>query len=310
MRANPNKLIEITKVSFPKTKKVVQSFLGAINYYSHFIQYFAAYGAALYQLKDADFGPGDDLSIVRRSFGALQRNVADAPILRHFGKSKEVHLMLFANEWPLSTTILQMHDDKLHPVRFCGRALKDSEPNYHPAKKEVLALLLVLEMCYTQLAGRQPKGYTRFATLDWIYKSKSLFGRAFQFAVLSWHLVVQRVKEKDCAFTQLLHATVANFADLDEALAPVAPTKQGSPTTRLDASLLYARIPISYDGFGASFDGSSNPPKFGGYGSCSWIVWRLPDWKIVIAASAYLEVTTVNFAEYTGIRRWNLAPTT
>ncbi|GMF51326.1 unnamed protein product [Phytophthora fragariaefolia] len=187
------------------------------------------------RLKDDDFKPGGDLSIARRSFAAIQRNVADAPILRHFDKSKDVHLMLFANEWALSTTILQMHDDKLHPVRFCGRVLKYSELNYHPAEKEVLALLLVLKMCYMQLAGRQLKVYTRFSTLDWIYKSKSLFGRASQFAVLlsPWHLAVQRVKEKDCAFTQLLHATITNFVDMDEALAPVAPPKQGSPTTRL-----------------------------------------------------------------------------
>ncbi|GMF29474.1 unnamed protein product [Phytophthora fragariaefolia] len=184
MRANSKKLTAIAKLPFSKTKKGVQSFLGAINYYGRFIQDFAAYGAALYQLKDDDFKPGGggDLSIARRSFAALQRKVANAPILRHFDKSKDVHLMLFANEWALSTTILQMHDDKLHPVRFCGRVLKDSELNYHPAEKEVLALLLVLKMCYTQLAGRQLKVYTRFSTLDWIYKSKSLFGRASQLA--------------------------------------------------------------------------------------------------------------------------------
>ncbi|GMF26169.1 unnamed protein product [Phytophthora fragariaefolia] len=309
MRANSKKLTKITKLSFPKTKKGVRSFLGAINYYSRFIQDFATYEAALYQLEDNDFNPGGYLSIARRSFAALQRKVADAPILRYFDRSKEVHLMLFANEWALSTTILQMHDDKLHLVRFCGRVLKDSECNYHPVEKEVLALLLVLKMCYTQLAGRQLRVYTRFSTLDWIYKLKSLFRRASQFSVLlsPWHLIVQRVNEKDYAFTQLLHATVTNFVDLDEALAPVAPPKQGSPITRLDPSLLYARIPISHDGFVVSFDGSAKTLKFGGYGSCSWIVWRLPDWKIVIAASAYLETTTVNLAEYTGMNNSVLA---
>ncbi|GMF34240.1 unnamed protein product [Phytophthora lilii] len=47
--------------------------------------------------------------------------------------------------------------------------------------------------------------------------------------------------------------------------------------------------------------------KYGGYGSCSWIVWLLPEWKIVIAASAYLEKTTVNIAEYTGMNNGVLA---
>ncbi|KAE8896015.1 hypothetical protein PF010_g2165 [Phytophthora fragariae] len=52
------KAAAVTELSFPASKKGVQSFLGALNYYSRFIQYFAVYGAALYQLKDAKFEPG------------------------------------------------------------------------------------------------------------------------------------------------------------------------------------------------------------------------------------------------------------
>ncbi|ETN15236.1 hypothetical protein PPTG_22098 [Phytophthora nicotianae INRA-310] len=33
---------------------------------------------------------------------------------------------------------MQEYEDKLHPVRFLGRVLKDSEMNYHPAEKELL----------------------------------------------------------------------------------------------------------------------------------------------------------------------------
>ncbi|OWZ14183.1 hypothetical protein PHMEG_00012375 [Phytophthora megakarya] len=50
-----------------------------------------------------------------------------------------------------------------------------------------------------------------------------------------------------------------------------------------------------------SFDGSAKTEKYGWYGSCSWILWQLPGWTIVIAASAFLESTTVNVAEYPGM---------
>ncbi|GMF61220.1 unnamed protein product [Phytophthora fragariaefolia] len=153
LRADAKKLKAIAELSFPKTKKGVQAFLGALNYYSRFIQDFAVYGAALDQVREEDFGPGGDLSTAQRSFKALQTKVADAPILKHFDEAKEVHVMLFANEWALSTTLMQEHDGVMHPVRFCGRVLKDNEVNYHPAEKEVLALLLLLNTCYTQLAG-------------------------------------------------------------------------------------------------------------------------------------------------------------
>ncbi|KAG3232066.1 hypothetical protein PI124_g22845 [Phytophthora idaei] len=198
---------------------------------------------------------------------------------------------------------MQEHEGKLHPVRFVGRVLKESEMNYHPAEKEVLALLLLLKTCYMQLAGKTLHVYTRFSTLEWVHKSKSLFGRAAQFAVLlsPWHLKVQRVKEQDVVFAQLLQSSITNFVDLEESLAPLAPPNKGSPTIRMGPAMLYVRLPRDYRGFVVSFDGSAKTEKYGGYGSCSWVLWGLPEWKIVIAANAYLPFTTVNVAEYTGM---------
>ncbi|KAG2812027.1 hypothetical protein PC112_g15358 [Phytophthora cactorum] len=198
IRADPKKMQAIAALPFQTSKKGMQSFLGALNYYGRFIQDFAVYGAALYHLKDGDFD-GGDLSAAKASFAMLQTKVAKAPILRHFDRSREVHIMLFANAWALSATLPQEHESTLHPVLFRGRVLKDAEMNYHPAEKEVLALLLMLKACFTTLAGKRIKVYTRFSTLEWLTKSKTLFGRAVQFAVMlsPWHLVIENVPEKD-----------------------------------------------------------------------------------------------------------------
>ncbi|KAG3075490.1 hypothetical protein PI124_g14898 [Phytophthora idaei] len=281
IKANSKKLDAITELPFPTSKRGMQSFLGALNYYSRFIQDFAVYGGALYQLKEEDFRHGGDHSVDRRAFEALQTKVTEAPILKHFDRTKEVQVMLFANEWTLSTTLMQEHEGKLHPVRFLGRVLKESEMNYHPAEKEALVLLLLMKTCYMQLAGKTLHVYTRFSTLEWVHKSKSLFGRAVQFAVLlsPWHLKVQRVKEQDVVFAQLFQSSITNFVDLEESLAPVAPPNKCSPTIRMDPAMLYARLPSDYRGFVVSFDGSAKTEKYGGYGSCSWLLWSLPDGK-------------------------------
>ncbi|RAW33806.1 hypothetical protein PC110_g9898 [Phytophthora cactorum] len=154
-----------------------------------------------------------------------------------------------------------------------------------------------------QLAGKTLHVCTRFLTLEWVHKSKSLFGRAVQFAVLlsPWHLKVQRVKEHDVVFAQLLQSSITNFVDLEESLAPLAPASKGSPTIRMDPAMLYARLPRDYRGFVVSFDGSAKSEKYGGYGSGSWVLWGVPEWKIVIAANAYLPSTTTNVAKYTGM---------
>ncbi|OWY94433.1 LOW QUALITY PROTEIN: hypothetical protein PHMEG_00035838 [Phytophthora megakarya] len=56
------------------------------------------------------------------------------------------------------------------------------------------------------------------------------------------------VREKDCVFTQFLQSMITNFVDLDDSLALVAPPTKGSPSTRLDPSLLYAQLPHDYEG--------------------------------------------------------------
>ncbi|OWZ03542.1 hypothetical protein PHMEG_00024714 [Phytophthora megakarya] len=104
LRADAKKIKRVTEFSFPTSKKGMQSFLGALNYYSRFIQDFAVYAAALYQLKEEDFEPGGDLSVARQSFARLQQKIGDAPILRHFDRQKEIHFTLLANEWALSST--------------------------------------------------------------------------------------------------------------------------------------------------------------------------------------------------------------
>ncbi|POM79906.1 Hypothetical protein PHPALM_2322, partial [Phytophthora palmivora] len=167
IQADTKKLAAIAELMFPSSKKGMQSFLGALNYYGRFIQGLAAYGVVLYQIKEADFEPGGDLSVARRAFEALRQKVADAPILRHFDGNKDVHIMLYANEWALSSTLMQMHDDLLHPL---------------------------LKVNYTLLSGKTLHVNTRFSTLEWVFQFKCLFGRAVQFSVLlsQWDLKVKR----------------------------------------------------------------------------------------------------------------------
>ncbi|POM60792.1 hypothetical protein PHPALM_30308, partial [Phytophthora palmivora] len=187
----------------------MQSFLGALNYYNQFIQDFAVYGAALYKLQDADFAPGGDLTVAKRSFASLQQKVMDAPILRHFDRDKEVHVMLFANDHAIPAALSGAAGEGTRlRIRAVAPSRFDEHKSHHP-----------------------PKGHR----------------------------------------------------------------------ARMDPNLMFSQLPRSYQGFVLSFDGSVKTEKHGGYGSWSWILWRLPEWTIVTAESAYFEATTVNLAEYAGM---------
>jgi hypothetical protein len=84
-------------------------------------------------------------------------------------------------------------------------------------------------------------------------------------------------------------------AEVDEALIAVAPVKQPRqvitmppPTVEPTEKLLVA-----------SFDGSARVKRSGG--AYRAIIWQLPEWTIVSAASEYAADLTVNEAEYHGL---------
>ncbi|OWZ06580.1 hypothetical protein PHMEG_00021141 [Phytophthora megakarya] len=90
IRADSKQMTVITKLPFLKSKKGMQQFLVSLNYYSRFIQDFAVYGAALYQLKEDDFSEAGDLAAAKAIFNIPQQKVSEAPILRHFDAKKDV----------------------------------------------------------------------------------------------------------------------------------------------------------------------------------------------------------------------------
>ena len=111
----------------------------------------------------------------------------------------------------------------------------------------------------------------------------------------------QEGERGDVNFAQLLQASITPTIGLDELLRHISPPAKHSASVRLDPEIIYARVPPTFVGFVLSFDGSAKTEKHGGYGSCSWILWKLQEWTILIASSAYLAETTVNLAEYTGM---------
>ncbi|GMF47169.1 unnamed protein product [Phytophthora fragariaefolia] len=133
----------------------ISSFLGSLNYYSRFIEDFAIYASILYELREIDLfeasgqakarlesddkNQRDQWARATKAFVVLKDKIVNAPILTHFDP------------------------DKRPVVIF--RTLKPNEINYGIVDKEVLALLRVLDVCYTQLVTRSIRILTRHSTL-------------------------------------------------------------------------------------------------------------------------------------------------
>ena len=206
IEAHPKDLSSLMNIPFPKTLRSMQSFLGSQNYYSRFIEDFAIYASVLYELREADFHAirnkssmimgsgdgcdpdpktGDDIDLVDRNrwekatiaFTRLKAKIAATPILKHFDPDRPLVIVVYASKWAVSAALLQEHDSIYWPVTFTSRTLKTNEINYGMVEKEVLALLRMLDVCYTILVARNIKVLTRYSTLAWLVQSSGLNGR-------------------------------------------------------------------------------------------------------------------------------------
>ena len=92
-----------------------------------------------------------------------------------------------------------------------------------------------------------------------------------------------------------LAASITPRENVDSILSSIAPKRHPRqaitvvPPTVKPEEVLYV----------VSFDGSARVKRGGG--ACSAIVWQLPEWTVVTAASRYLTEATVNEAEYEGL---------
>ena len=194
----------------------MQSFLGSLNYYSRFIEDYAIFASILYELREVDFHAwrcklkdsdhpatkGEDeekWSRVQVAFAMLKHKMATAPILRHFEPLKEAVIIVYARKWAISASLMQDYEGLLMPVTFTSRTHK-AKMNYSTVEKEVLALLRILETCFTMLVTRPLKILTRHSTLAWLVISSGLQGRLGNWAALlsQWTLeIVKCTKGED-----------------------------------------------------------------------------------------------------------------
>ena len=311
LEAQPKNLESLVNIPFPSTLRAMQSFLGSLNYYRRFIEDFAVYAAVLYELRESDFfeigrsqlAAGDEWlnedrwTEAKVAFTMLKAKIATAPMLKHFDPDRPPVIVVYASKWAVSAALIQEYDGVYHPVTFTSRTLKPNELNYGTVEKEVLALLRVLDVCYTTLASREITVLTRHSTLAWLMQSRGLNGRLGRWAALlsNWTMEVKRCEKGEEEILGMLAASITPREEVEEMLIAISPRKD----CRLKVSMPPPTVEADEELLVVSFDGSARIKKKGG--SYSAVVWKLPKWTIVAAESRYAHDLTVNEAEYNGL---------
>ncbi|OWY93660.1 reverse transcriptase [Phytophthora megakarya] len=208
IRALPKIVKGIESLPFPSTYKGVQSFLGSLNYYNKFIEDLPVVAAVLHKLDEEPVRAGRNLEAAKEwSF----------EILKH--RNKPFVIIPHANPWAACAVLGQEHEGLIHPVRFTGRVLKESELRYHITEKEVLAILRTLEV-FSPLIHESEflvVVYTRYSVLKWLLQSNTADGRHLKWGLeLSrWTLEIHRTQKDGDGLAAILGSGITPRDHLD-----------------------------------------------------------------------------------------------
>ncbi|POM57989.1 Reverse transcriptase, partial [Phytophthora palmivora] len=291
-----------------------KSFLGSLNYYNRFIE--SIYAAVLYELREVDFAAmsKNDVQIqIKRSMEPkeldqldLKEDPVGSDIKAHgsvgsrkagWRTDREAVVIVYASDWAISAALVQEYDQIYYPITFVSRTLKSNELNYSPVEKEVLALLRILDLGYNMLVGRRIQVLTRYSTLAWLFRSTGLQGQLGQWAALlsPWTLEIVKCVKGEEEILGVIAASITPRSVVDEALIQISPRKE--PRRKIQTPI--PAIQADEELYVVSFDGSARVKRGGG--AYSAILWKLPEWTVIQARSAYAEGLTVNEAEYHGL---------
>ena len=128
------------KISLPRSKKDVQSFIGKINFLRWFIPIFSETIKQITTMlkKDQEIKWTTE---AKNAFEKIKVSLTEAPVLVSLDFSKEFLTFSFASEDTIAAILLQKNKEGLEqPIAFFSKTLRDSELKYTILEKQAYAL--------------------------------------------------------------------------------------------------------------------------------------------------------------------------
>ncbi|POM74822.1 Reverse transcriptase, partial [Phytophthora palmivora] len=284
LEANPKDLEALTDLAFPGSLKSMQSFLGSLNYYSRFIEDYANYAAVLYELREVDFATmskGDVRIQIKRS---MEHKELD-----------QLYLTEDPGSDPKPKATGPSDPGKLDGVKMDPRWIR-AHRAFETLKSKIISTptLRHFDMDWEPVVIVYASDWAISAAL--VQESTGLQGRLGQWASLlpPWTLEIVKCVKGEEEIVGVIAARITPRSMVDEALIQISPKKEPRRKIQTPIPVIQADEEL----YVVSFDGSA---RMRGGGAYSAILWKLPEWTVIQARSAYAEDFTVNEAEYHGL---------
>ena len=189
----------------------VNSFVGLVGDYRHFIKGFAKITAPLYDLtcgdnKDKKSEHVDLFPEAQEAFNRLKAACLQAPILSFPDFNKPFLLETDASGRGLGTVLSQKQvDGQYHPIAYASRVMNETEQRYHSNKQEFLALKWAVTEQFHEYLSPYGKNRNEFVVhtdnnpLTYIFSSANLdaTGQRWVAHLTSYNFSLEYQKGKD-----------------------------------------------------------------------------------------------------------------
>lgn len=147
---DPDRIIAIKEMGYPKDKNDLMKFLGVVNYLRAFIPNLAELTSPLRELikKNVIFSWQNQQS---DAVEQIKAKILEAPVLIPFDQNRDIRIECDASKNGLGCCMFQ--DGK--PISFASRSLTDSEKNYSQIEKEFLSILFACKKFHFFTYGRK-----------------------------------------------------------------------------------------------------------------------------------------------------------
>jgi hypothetical protein len=145
VKIDPARIEAIQKLSLPRSKKDIQSFLGTINFIRRFIANFVELTKHITCMlrKDSEVKWTEE---AKHSFEAIKEAIMTAHVLISPNFDKDFYIFSFASNDTIAAVLLQKNDDgHEQPIAFFSKVLRDAEVKYDAIEKQAYAFIKSLK---------------------------------------------------------------------------------------------------------------------------------------------------------------------
>ena len=223
----------IQALPFPKSKKEMQSFLGAALFFHHHIPDYSEWSARLYETTHDDFNWDSATWTLdyKAHFVRFKTAIQDAATLYFPRYDLPWVLRCDASEHAVGAVLFQEFTTpegelQHQPIAFTSKRFSEAAKNWDTFKREAYGIFHAVDAFHWYLRGKQFLVETDHRNLQWIEASLSPIVCRWRALLQSFQFKIRHIPGKDNRVADWLSRPSALGALSDAALKPLAPAER------------------------------------------------------------------------------------